>query len=111
VKITFVIDRAEFSIPLGIAYLLGVLKKIGCETQVLEIGNSPDRAIKNIKYFAPDIIAYSVISGKQNFYLGFNKKLKKEINFISLFGGPHATFFPEMIEEESIDAVCIGEGE
>ena len=29
----------------------------------------------------------------------------------SVFGGPHPTFFPEIIEEEGVDAVCIGEGE
>ena len=29
----------------------------------------------------------------------------------SVFGGPHPTFFPEMIEKEGVDAVCIGEGE
>ncbi|HOJ62111.1 MAG TPA: radical SAM protein, partial [bacterium] len=27
------------------------------------------------------------------------------------FGGPHPTFFPKMIEEEGVDAICTGEGE
>lgn len=31
---------------------------------------------------------------------------------ISIFGGPHATFYPQIIErEKAIDAVCVGEGE
>ena len=109
-KIVFVIDKVEFSIPLGIAYLSGILKD-SCEVKIFEISNSPSRVFKNIKYFKPSIVAYSVISGKQNFYLRFNKNLKKEFNFISLFGGPHVTFFPEIIKEDFVDAICIGEGE
>jgi radical SAM superfamily enzyme YgiQ (UPF0313 family) len=30
---------------------------------------------------------------------------------LSVFGGPHPTFFPEMINEEGVDGVCVGEGE
>ena len=29
----------------------------------------------------------------------------------SVFGGPHPTFFPDMIEEPGVDGICIGEGE
>ncbi|MFH1958588.1 MAG: radical SAM protein [bacterium] len=110
-KVAFVIDKIEFSIPLGIAYLSGILKKNGWDAKIFEIGGYLSSALKNLKHFKPDIVAYSVISGKQKFYLDFNKNLKKELNFISLFGGPHATFSPELIEKESVDAVCIGEGE
>lgn len=110
-KVAFVIDKIEFSIPLGIAYLSGVLKNNACDVEIFEIGRYPSRSFENIKYFKPDILAYSIISGKQNLYLDFNKNLKKELKFISLFGGPHVTFFPEIIEEEFVDAICIGEGE
>ncbi len=30
---------------------------------------------------------------------------------MSVFGGPHPTYFPEFVEEPGVDAVCIGEGE
>ncbi|MFC1667219.1 B12-binding domain-containing radical SAM protein, partial [Candidatus Omnitrophota bacterium] len=110
-KTAFVIDKIEFSIPLAIAYLSRILKKNSCDVRIFEIDRSSSRIFKNIKYFKPDIVAYSIISGKQNFYLELNRNLKKELNFISLFGGPHVTFFPEIIEEKSVDAICIGEGE
>ena len=110
-KIAFAVNKIEFSAPLGIAYLSGMLKANGRQTEVFEIGNDPKKAFRNINYFKPDIVAYSVISGNQNFYLDFNKGLKKELRFKSLFGGPHVTFFPEIIEEDSVDAICIGEGE
>jgi radical SAM superfamily enzyme YgiQ (UPF0313 family) len=30
---------------------------------------------------------------------------------VTVFGGPHPTFFPEIVEEAGVDVVCIGEGE
>ena len=59
----------------------------------------------------PDIIGYGVCTGFQNYYLNLNRELKKQFAFISIFGGPHPTFFPEFIEEESVDIICRGEGE
>ncbi len=110
-KVAFAIDKVEFSIPLGIAYLSAVLKNNGYDIKVFEFGKSAHWPSQDIKRFRPDIVAYSIISGRQNSYLDFNRSLKKELRFTSLFGGPHATFFPEIIKEESVDAVCIGEGE
>ncbi|MFH1479042.1 MAG: radical SAM protein [Candidatus Omnitrophota bacterium] len=111
VKVAFIINTVGFSIPLGIAYLSGILNKNSCQVDIFEVGRNPSRAIKDIKSFNPDIVGYSVITGEQNFYLDFNRKLKKALSFLALFGGPHATFFPETVEEDSVDCVCIGEGE
>lgn len=104
-RIVFVIEKVEFSIPLGIAYLLGMLN---CDTKIVEMNKE---GVREIKRFRPHIVAYSVISGRHNLYLDFNRYLKQQLSFRSVFGGPHPTFFPEMIEEEFVDAVCIGEGE
>jgi len=43
--------------------------------------------------------------------LKINQKIKMGINCFSIFGGPHPTFFPDMINENGVDAICIGEGE
>ncbi len=59
----------------------------------------------------PDIIGYSVCSNEIKQYLEINLFLKKELNFFSIFGGPHPTFFPSMIEQEGVDAICRGEGD
>src|SRR3990167_7376694 len=64
-----------------------------------------------VRKFSPDIVCYSVITGFQKHFIELSKKIKKIKNVFSVFGGPHATFFPEMIKEEGVDAVCIGEGE
>lgn len=61
--------------------------------------------------FQPDIIAYSAMSVEHVALLEVNRRLKQERSVISVFGGPHATFFPELIQEPGCDAVCVGEGE
>lgn len=72
--------------------------------------NSP-AALKDMKRFCPDIIGYSVISGEQNKYLEFHREFSVSCHALSVFGGPHPTFFPDFINEEGVDAIVRGEGE
>ncbi len=96
-----------FTIPL----LAALAKRDGHVVELLEFASHPGEAIKKIMAFAPDIIGYSVCSNEIKRYLEINRILKKEVKFFSLFGGPHATFFPSLIEEEGIDAICRGEAD
>lgn len=77
----------------------------------IELVLTSDDLEKKVSEFKPEIIVYSVMTGNQKFYLRLNKKLKSLYKFISVFGGPHLTFFPEFIQEESVDVICRGEGE
>lgn len=61
--------------------------------------------------YKPDILCYTLMTGEHNYYLDLNKSLKKKFKFFSIFGGIHATFVPETIEEEGVDCICIGEGD
>jgi len=59
----------------------------------------------------PNVIAYSVnIIGYQR-TIDTHKKVAKIHNFVSIMGGPQATFSPETFPESGMDAYCIGEGE
>lgn len=108
-KILFVYEY-EFVEPLGIMYLSSFLKERGHECYFIDIKFEKNFALEAQK-ISPDIIAYSITTGKHKFYQEFNQKLKKSFTFFSLFGGPHCTFFPEFIYEEGVDAICRGEGE
>ena len=66
---------------------------------------------EKIQAIRPEIIAYSITTGRHDFYQKLNVELKKDFSFFSIFGGPHTTFFPEFIEEEGVDSICRGEGE
>ena len=89
--------------------LSSVLKATGHEVKLAVASlEDPFQAARD---FAPHVLAYSVITGSQRYYLGLNRRLKQVVPAFSIFGGPHPTFFPEMASEEGVDAVCIGEGE
>ena len=91
-------------------YLSSALKAAGHQVE-LAVGAHQDPVVV-AREFQPDVAAYSVITGSQRYYLDLNRRLKAEIpNAFSVFGGPHPTFFPEMIEEEGVDGICRGEGE
>jgi radical SAM superfamily enzyme YgiQ (UPF0313 family) len=59
----------------------------------------------------PGVVGYSVYTGSQTYYRDLNLNIKEATDLFSVFGGPHATYFPEYVEEPGVDAICIGEGE
>jgi radical SAM superfamily enzyme YgiQ (UPF0313 family) len=95
---------------LGIMSISGVLKRSGYRSQVVE-ANYKKIKRKLLKKNPPAVIAYNTPTVFARAFLELNKRLKKEFQFFAVFGGPHPTFFPEMIEENGVDGICRGEGE
>jgi len=113
-KIAFLIQKLDLTPPLGIQYLSAILKKHNHEVCLI-IFKEKDY-INQLKIFKPDVLMYSITTGYHKEAIEINKEIKKHIKAYSIFGGPHPTFYPQMIEEEeaeeeNINAVCIGEGE
>jgi|TARA_B100000315_G_scaffold208219_1_gene203421 radical SAM superfamily enzyme YgiQ (UPF0313 family) len=109
-------------------YISSILKQHGNQTlgllfnQSSEYGSSLLSSLKGddhyvrisstVRAFQPDVLFFSVITGEHNQCIDINSRLKKEFKFVSVFGGPHVTFFPEIIEQNSdIDAAGAGECE
>jgi radical SAM superfamily enzyme YgiQ (UPF0313 family) len=111
-KLVFVVlDKKQ--VRFGIVYLYSYLKMYGnsVDMYLVEFVND-GQFINDIKRINPDFILYSAMTGEFNQLYGINKMLKSNgIEFYSLWGGPHPTFGPEMIEKEGIDGICQGEGE
>jgi len=107
-KTAFIIKISDIAEPLGIMYLSSLLKSEGHDVRLFNVTEKD--WLKQLRAYSPGIVAYSVISGSQTDYIKINRLVKNEMNTFSIFGGPHATFFPETINEKGIDAVCIGEG-
>ncbi len=95
--------------PLGIMYLSSSLKSNGHETFWLTTDDKD--LVEKAKGLAPDFIGYSVMTGDHKLFADINNVLKSKIDFFSIAGGPHPTFFPEYIHDSSFDAICRGEGE
>lgn len=95
--------------PHGILRVSAALKQAGHRTDmVVATEEDPVEAALRLK---PDVMAYSVYTGTQLYYAALNRQIKAQLDVFSIIGGPHPTFFPDIIEEEGVDGVCIGEGE
>lgn len=94
---------------IGIMVISSLLKQHGFDSEVIEA----DYEIIKSRFLEdnPAILAFSTPTIYSQTYLELNRKLKQDFDFFSAFGGPHPTYFPEMIENEGVDAICIGEGE
>lgn len=108
-RVLFVTQQIDYE-PQGIMYLSSALKAAGHQVELAVVARHDPVAVA--RAFQPDVAAYSVITGSQRYYLGVNRRLKAEMpGLFSVFGGPHPTFFPEMVGEEGVDGICRGEGE
>ncbi len=108
-RVLFVTQQIDYE-PQGIMQLSSALKAAGHQVELAVAAHHDPLAVA--REFQPDVAAYSVITGSQCYYLGVNRRLKGELpGVFSVFGGPHPTFFPEMVEEDGVDGICRGEGE
>ena len=108
-KILFIIRDIQMIERLGIMILSSLLKARGHEVELAQANY--DDLKSRINNFKPQLLAYSLTTGEHKHLIRLNRDLKRGFNFISIFGGPHPTFFPEMIEAEGVDIICRGEGE
>ncbi len=106
-----ILIQSLFVEQFGIMTLAAVAKAKGHDV-TLAIG-SDSHILKKANEFSPDVIGFSVLTGYQKRYLQLGKMLKQNLNPkpLIVFGGPHATFFPQVVMEEGVDIVCRGEGE
>ena len=117
------------TMPLGILYLSSYLKKHGTYGKIGIIDYPPniehllefdsiDDFIRQVALnscdFTPDIIAFSTLFSSAHQFLLKSTQILKEVwsDALTVVGGVHATnCVSELLEVESIDFVCKGEGE
>ncbi len=117
-RILFVEQEISYE-PQGIMSMSAVLKQAGHDV-ALTVSSMEDPVAFAADY-QPDVAAYSVMTGSQRAYFDLNLRIRDAVTplrersgrkpVVSVFGGPHPTFFPEMISEPGVDGLCIGEGE
>lgn len=95
---------------LGPMYLSAILKNNGHDCDVFIQGEDGD-IVKRVIQAKPDIVAFSCTTGIHKWACKIAKRIKKEYDCLIIMGGAHPTYFPEIINEPSIDAICRGEGE
>jgi anaerobic magnesium-protoporphyrin IX monomethyl ester cyclase len=102
--------QREYSQYPGIMSIAAILRQHGFESEVVPALDGPVSTCLSDHPRA--LLAYSTPTPYARYYFDLNLRIKKSFPAVlSVFGGPHPTFFPEMIEEPGVDGVCIGEGE
>ena len=104
------IQEVAFDV-LGVMYLSGYAKSKGHEVDILIQSEEKKNFFPKIKEFNPDAVAFSITVGYQIHYLNLAQKIKDMIDAKVIFGGPHCTIKPDLINHPQVDALCRGEGE
>ncbi len=105
-----VLEDLGFEEPLGIEYLAGYLALHGHCSFISSAIET--RLLARIEEVAPDVLAFSALTPNFAQLLAVCCKAKrKHAHIISVFGGPHATFFPDIVQHLEIDYIIRGEGE
>jgi len=96
----------------GPQVLSAVLKEHGHDCDLLVISAEGRRNIvPKIRACKPDIVSFSISSFGFQWAVDLAKEIKSEIDTITLFGGPHPTYFPAFATSDGVDYACRGEGE
>jgi len=92
----------------GPEIISSVLKRYGHEVDLF-IGEEANVFLDKIQ--PKDIVAFSTMSGEHHWALEVATEIRKEKDVLTVFGGPHPTYFPEIINHPAVDIACCGEGE
>jgi anaerobic magnesium-protoporphyrin IX monomethyl ester cyclase len=100
----------EYSQYPGIMSIAALLRQYGFESEIVPATDSEVTAC--LRTHPRVVLAFTTPTPYARHYMNLNLRIKKSLpDVMSVFGGPHPTFFPEMIDEPGVDGVCIGEGE
>jgi len=95
----------------GVMSISAYLKRAGHQVDLLFKDEEKNNFFPKIKAYDPDLVAFSSMTGEHTHYLEIATEVKKNLDVPILMGGPHTTFFPEVINHTSVDIICRGEGE
>ncbi len=108
-KVLFLVHD-NITIPLGIGYLASIVSELGHEISTFSL-NMKDLT-GCVREEAPDILAFGTTTGFHRKYSEVAKRLKEATGVLTIMGGAHPTFFPEVMEENLwLDYAMRGEAE
>ncbi len=96
---------------LGVMYLSAALRQAGHKTEAFIRERSDDELARQVLEFEPDVAAFSCTTGIHHWAVDCADRIKRQGRVLTVFGGPHPTFFPDFIEHTPVDVICRGEGE
>jgi radical SAM superfamily enzyme YgiQ (UPF0313 family) len=107
-KVVFL--QKDSFVRLAIELLSAVLKNNGHESDLFIESGERD-FIKAALDSEADMFAMSCSTGGESWVIKTAEEIRKKSSTPIIVGGPHATFYPQLIKNQNIDYICQGEGE
>ena len=97
----------------GVEMISAVAKQASHELSLHVLNLDGKRSVwRTLENWRPDIVGFPIMSVGYTWSVEMAREIKERLGIPNIFGGPHPTFWPDMIDEYPwIDIICIGEGE
>lgn len=95
---------------MGPMHISALLKRHGHDCRLFILSEHKNY-LNELMEYDPDLIGFSTMTGPHKWVIKIASQIKHNVKKPILLGGPHPTFFPEVIHEPSVDMICLGEGE
>ena len=110
-RVAFITLEAREALAYGLMSLAGALLRAGHQVALVQ-GRDAETIAKDSRVCRADVLAMSATTGLHRVYVGWARALRRRFpDKVMVMGGPHPTFFPEVIRQAPLDGVCLGEGE
>jgi anaerobic magnesium-protoporphyrin IX monomethyl ester cyclase len=110
-KVAFLGLRAAEPLAFGLMTLAACLQRAGHQVDIAYGKRAEDFLVDPLVARA-DVLGLSATTGLHQRYLAWVPPLRRAfVDKCIVLGGPHATFFPEILAQYALDGLCIGEAE
>jgi radical SAM superfamily enzyme YgiQ (UPF0313 family) len=97
---------------MGLMCISGVLRQAGHTVEVFfDDQLNEDRFMRELAAFKPDAVLFSILSPSLQWSLRIGRRVKSEMAALTVYGNVHVITSPQIIDDEGVDIVCLGEGE
>ena len=107
---TVLLIQTEWFEHLGLLYLAAFVRRRG-HRPALRVLRQPGLLQAAVAELEPEVVAFSATTGMHRRVLELARGLRPVFPGLILLGGPHPTYFPEVIQDPGLDLICRGEGE
>jgi anaerobic magnesium-protoporphyrin IX monomethyl ester cyclase len=113
-KVLFVVSDLLFSEPLGVMCLSAMCKKYSHETKLAIIANG--RLQEELEAFQPQVVCYSTMTSHEYLFKDADRIVREWRRSVPwrvwrIMGGAHPTYFPTVLFDMHLDAICRGDGD
>lgn len=113
-NILFVTSHLFFAEPIGIMQLSAICKGLGHRTRMSVIAKGT--LAKELETFQPDVIGYSAMSADMALFVQADRAVEAYLKrtgrrVLRIMGGPHPTYFPEVLDQIGLDLIVRGDGD